>query len=340
MLKARKLKSGNWNVRVTVCGRSYSFTDASKKTVLRMAAQFAEECKENVDNPPFIDAVARFIDERAETLSPATVRGYRSIEKMLRKRHPALCQKRVVAVTDKDIQTIISGMSKKTAKNYVGLIQPALGKKFNVVLPRGRQKEISVPTDLEVQGLLQIFAGTEVEIPIMLGAFGGLRRGEICALTMQDFDGDYVSIDKDVVMDEFGGYVVKDPKTETSNRTVLLPHFVAEAVQKKGYVTSLTPHQLSNAFQHKQIYLGIDPPYCFHSLRHYSASYLHSQGIPDAYIMARGGWASPHVMQRVYRHALSDKAVEMERKAVTSFQIPFQFECSKSVTEGSNMINS
>lgn len=338
MAKATKLKSGRWNVRVTVCGQTYSFTDASKKTALRMAAQFAEECKENIENPPFIEAIEHFIDERAETLSPATIRGYRSIERMLRERHPALCRKRIVAVTDKDIQGVIKGLSKKTAKNYVGLIQPALGKKFNVVLPRGRQKETAVPTDLEVLGLLQIFSGTEVEIPIMLGAFGGLRRGEICALTMDDFDGDYVTISKDKVMDEFGGYVVKDPKTETSNRTVLLPHYVVTAIREKGYVTGLTPHQLSNAFQHKQINLGIDPPYCFHSLRHYSASYLHSQGIPDAYIMARGGWASPHVMQRVYRHALSDKAVEMERKAVSSFQFPLQFDRSEIETAGSNVI--
>lgn len=324
MAKAKKLKSGSWNVRVMVDGKTYSFTDKSKKTAIRMAAAFAEECKEKIDNPPFIDAIERYINSRSEALSPATIRGYRSIERTLRAEHPALCQKRVVAITDSDIQKIINGMSKKTAKNYVGLIQPALGKKFNVVLPRGRQKAIDVPTDLEVQGLLHIFKDTEAEIPVMLGAFGGLRRGEICALTMDDFDGDYVTINKDKVMDEFGGYVVKDPKTETSNRTVLLPHSVVEAVQSKGYITELTPHQLSNFFQKKQMSLGIDRPYCFHSLRHYSASYLHANGIPDAYIMARGGWASPHVMQRVYRHALSDKAVEMEQKAVSAFQIPFQ----------------
>lgn len=328
MSKPRKLKSGNWNLRVTVSGQSYSFTDPDRKTVIRMAAAFADQYRENVANPPFIDAVATYIDERAETLSPATVRGYRSIEKTLRARHPALCQKRVVAVTDRDVQMIIKGMSKKTAKNYVGLIQPALGRRFNVTLPRGRQKEIAVPTDLEVLGLLEIFRGTEVEIPIMLGAYGGLRRGEICALTLQDFDGDYVIIDKDMVMDEHGGWVVKDPKTETSNREVLLPPSVTEAVRRKGYVTRLSPHQLSNAFQKKQIWLGIDPPYCFHSLRHYSASYLHAQGIPDAYIMARGGWATPAVMQRVYRHAMRDKMRGMEERAVGSFQFPFQDDVS------------
>lgn len=338
MPKAKKLKSGSWNVRVTIDGRTYSFTDPDKKTALRMAAIFADECREAVDNPPLIDAIRTYIDDRTETLSPASIRGYRSIERTMRTNYPALCQKRLVAVTDRDIQGLINGMSKKTAKNYLGLIQPATGRKFNVSLPTGRQKEMRVPTDLEVLGLLEIFRGTEVEIPILLGAFGGLRRGEICALTMQDFDGDYVTISKDKVMDEYGEYIVKPPKTETSNRIVLLPHSVVELIRRKGYVTTLTPHQLSLKFQKKQIVLGVDPPYCFHSLRHYSASYLHAKGIPDAYIMARGGWATPSVMQRVYRHALDDKVAGMEQQAVSAFQFPFQFRLSNLSEKQSEMI--
>ena len=116
MLKARKLKSGNWNVRVTVCGQSYSFTHPNRKTAIRLAAAFAEEVKENIANPPLIDAIARYIDKGAETLSPATVRGYRSIERTLRKKHPALCQKRIVALTDSDIQSIVDPLGKKTAR--------------------------------------------------------------------------------------------------------------------------------------------------------------------------------------------------------------------------------
>lgn len=327
-MKPRKLPSGSWNVRIMLDGHTYSFTDPDKKTVLRMAAAFADEYREAIDNPPLIDAIRTYIDDREGTLSPATLRGYRSIEKTMRAKYPVLCQKRVVALTDRDIQQIINGKSKKTAKNYLGLIQPATGRKFDVSLPAGKQKEMRVPTDLEVLGLIEIFRGTEVEIPILLAAYGGLRRGEICALTMHDFDGDYVIISKDVVMDEFGGYVTKDPKTETSNRIVRLPEGITPLIRAQGYITKLTPHQLSNAFQHKQIGLGIDPPYCFHSLRHYSASVLHASGIPDQYIMRRGGWATPHVMNKVYRHALADKVAGMEERAASAFQIPFQNDVS------------
>ena len=160
----------------------------------------------------------------------------------------------------------------------------------------------------------------------MLGAFGGLRRGEICALTMQDIDGDYISITKSMVKAPDRSWVVKSPKTPRSVRRVLLPHFVVERIHAQGYVTHLLPCNISDRFWKTQLRLGIERPYCFHSLRHYSASYLHSIGIPDAYIMERGGWSTPHVMQKVYRHALADKVDPMALKAVSAFQQTFQAE--------------
>ena len=325
-MKPRRLPSGAWNCRVMIGGQSYSFTHTDKKTVMRMASDFADAQREKVRNPTLSQACEDFIAEREKTLSPSTIRSYRGIAGKIAERNPSVMQKKVIVLTDKDIYNIVRPLrTLKTKRNYVNFLQSATGRKFSVNLTGTASHEIAVPTDLEVMGLLVIFQNTEMEIPVMLGAFGGLRRGEICALNMGDFDGDYVTINKDKVMDEFGGYVIKDPKTETSNRTILLPHFVVEAIREKGYVTKLTPHQISNYFQKKQMSLGVEPPYCFHSLRHYNASFLHSQGIPDAYIMARGGWASPHVMQRVYRHALQDKVAGMEQKAVGALQFSLQF---------------
>ena len=42
-------------------------------------------------------------------------------------------------------------------------------------------------------------------------------------------------------------------------------------------------------------------------------------GIPDAYIMQRGGWGSDAVLKNVYRHALEDKEAEMNNKANEHF---------------------
>ena len=326
-MKPRRLPSGSWNVRIMLSGHTYSFTDSSKRAVMARATAFAAEHRENAVNPPLGKCLEDFIESNRETLSPSTVRAYGGILRAIQRRNPTIANKRIVSLTNKDIQSIINPLrAPKTQRNYVNFIQVATGRKFTIKYKIREQKHIRVPTDLEVLGLVALFRDSEMEIPIMLGAFGGLRRGEICALTMQDFDKDYVIISKDKVMDEFGCWITKPPKTETSNRIVLLPHGVVSLIRERGYVTTLDPHQLSNAFQKKQIVLGIDLPYCFHALRHYSASYLHAQGIPDAYIMARGGWATPTVMQKVYRHALKDKVAGMEEKAVAAFQFPFQSE--------------
>lgn len=324
-MKARKLPSGSWNIRVTVGGQTYSFTDPDKKKVRSMAAQFAEEYRENVSNPPLCKCLEDFIEEHRDMLSPSTVRGYLSIVNAIRSRSPQLANKRIVALTDKDVQDIIKPIqTPKTQRNYVNLIQASTGRKFAVRYHQKPPKEIAVPSDLEVLGLLEVFKDTEMEIPIMLGAYGGLRRGEISALTISDLDGDYITISKDMILTDDHEWIIKPPKTQTSNRTILLPHFVAKKIRQNGYVTTLKPNEITNRLRRKMAALEIVPAYSFHSLRHYSASYLHAQGIPDAYIMARGGWASPHVMQKVYRHALTDKVAEMEHKAVDSFQFPFQ----------------
>ena len=64
----------------------------------------------------------------------------------------------------------------------------------------------------------------------------------------------------------------------------------------------------------KRTKLGIER-FRFHDLRHYSASIMHAIGIPDQYIMERGGWATDATLKKVYRHALQDKNQEMINKA-------------------------
>ena len=325
-MKPRRLPSGAWNVRVTIKGQTYSFTDPDKKTVMRLASEFADKQRDKVRNPTLAQVCEDFIAEREKTLSPSTLRSYRGIVKKITERNPAIMQKKVIALTDMDILNIVRPLrTVKTKRNYLNFLQVAAGRKFNVNFSGKAPREIAVPTDLEVMGLLAIFGGTEMEVPVMLGAFGGLRRSEICALTMQDIDGDYVHITKAMVKAPDRSWIIKSPKNTKSNRRVLLPHFVIERIHKQGYVTHLLPCNISDRFWKTQLRLGIERPYCFHSLRHYSASYLHSIGIPDAYIMERGGWSTPHVMQKVYRHALADKVDPMALKAVSAFQNTFQY---------------
>ena len=322
-MKPRKLPSGSWNVRVMIDGQSYSFTHADKKTVMRMASEFADEYRRKMDNPTLLERMREYVAENEERLSPSTVRSYNGMIRMIEERTPRIANKRLSAITEQDVSDIVRPLrTLKTKRNYVNFIHACTGKSAGK-LTGVSSKRVHVPTELEVKGLLQIFRNTELEVPIMLAAYGGLRRGEICALRMSDIDGDFVHVSRAVVRDPSGEWITKDPKTASSVRSVLLPHFVIERIQAQGYITHLLPSQVSNRFWKKQRNLGI-PPYCFHSLRHFHASYLHYLNIPDAYIMQRGGWSTPSVMQSIYRHALEDKVTPTDIFAVSAFQNPFQ----------------
>ena len=322
-MKPRRLPSGAWNCRVMIGGQSYSFTHADKKTVMRMASDFADEYRRKMDNPTLLERMREYVAENEERLSPSTVRSYNGMIRMTEERTPRIANKRLSAITEQDVSDIVRPLrTLKTIRNYVNFVHACTGKSAGK-LTGVSSKRVHVPTELEVKGLLQIFRNTELEVPIMLAAYGGLRRGEICALRMSDIDGDFVHVSRAVVRDPSGAWVTKDPKTASSVRSVLLPHFVIERIQAQGYITHLLPSQVSNRFWKKQRNLGI-PPYCFHSLRHFHASYLHYLNIPDAYIMQRGGWSTPSVMQSIYRHALEDKVTPTDIFAVSAFQNPFQ----------------
>ena len=322
-MKPRKLPSGSWNVRVMIDGQSYSFTHADKKTVVRMASDFADEYRRKMDNPTLLERMREYVAENEERLSPSTVRSYNGMIRMIEERTPRIANKRLSAITEQDVSDIVRPLrTLKTKRNYVNFIHACTGKSAGK-LTGVSSKRVHVPTELEVKGLLQIFRNTELEVPIMLAAYGGLRRGEICALRVSDIDGDFVHVSRAVVRDPSGEWVTKDPKTASSVRSVLLPHFVVERIQEQRYITHLLPSQVSNRFWKKQRNLGI-PPYCFHSLRHFHASYLHYLNIPDAYIQKRGGWANASTLQNIYRHALADKVTPTDIYAVSAFQNPFQ----------------
>lgn len=62
------------------------------------------------------------------------------------------------------------------------------------------------------------------------------------------------------------------------------------------------------------------PKFRFHDLRHYCASIMHAIGIPDQYIMSRGGWSSDNVMKAVYRNVIDLENVRQNKKINHHFE--------------------
>lgn len=140
---------------------------------------------------------------------------------------------------------------------------------------------------------------------VYLSAFGTLRRSEICALTGEDIEGNVIHVHSALVVDDSANWIEKTTKTASSDRYIPMPEFVINLLPKSGLVVSINPTIITKRFASILKKLEI-PHFRFHDLRHYSASIMHAIGIPDQYIMQRGGWSSDNVLKAVYRNTMDD----------------------------------
>ena len=215
--------------------------------------------------------------------------------------------------------------SAKTVRDLYGLVTAVL-KRFcpdmviRITLPKKAPTERYIPTDKDIQTLIRTAAGTPMEIPVYLAAFGGLRRGEISALKVSDIQDNMIHVHATMVLDDDNKWITKAPKSFAGDRYVALPKFLIRLLQaQKDYVTELRPNMITSQFEHLLNQAGL-PHFRFHDLRHYNASVQHALGIPDAFIMQAGGWGNDRVLKDVYRHAMPDRKARIENVAVSHFE--------------------
>ena len=336
MATARKLPSGSWRCLV------YDYTDETGKRIYKSftskdtsakgkreaekaAAEYAAS-KEiiNSNTKTFKQCADEYIAQREQILSPRTITDYKRI---LRLDVEPIKNLPIDSITQDMIQNLINDEvkrhSSKTVRNTHGFISAVLGVSrptfaLKTRLPQSQPTKLYIPTDEEIQKLLKHAKGTEMELPILLATFGPMRRGEIAALHTDNIKGNIVHVCQNMVRKELDNgheWYVKCPKTYKGDRFIPFPEEVAVLWKNKnGFITELHPNKITDRF--KRILKKLDiPDFRFHDLRHYSASVQHAMGIPDAYIMQRGGWGNDGVLKNVYRHALSDKEIEMNDKA-------------------------
>lgn len=97
-----------------------------------------------------------------------------------------------------------------------------------VTLPRQSKRKTQVLTKEQVIQLLKVARGHQMEPLIVLGLGLGMRHGEIGALRWQDIDfaAHTLSVERSVSFISPQGYIVGAPKTENSERIIILPKFV------------------------------------------------------------------------------------------------------------------
>lgn len=336
MATARKLPSGNYRCRIYVGKENgkdvyKSFTADTKKNAEFLANQYLIEKDQNIKKKSenlFCDELTKYISGKEPVLSPSTIKGYKNIERMLKKHYSSFYMMKISDIEQEHVQEVISDLSKtkspKTVRNYHGLISAVLGSNLhlNTTMPQRIQPELYIPSDNEIKALVKAVKDTELEIPVLLGAFCMMRRGEICGLSMNDIKGNSIHVHHSLVLGPDKEWHLKAPKTTTSDRYIEAPQFVIDRIKEVGHITTLNPHSITIMFQRVLDKNNI-PHFRFHDLRHYSASIRHALGIPNAYIMADGGWCSDKVLKAVYRHAMSDRKKEMSDKANSHFESLF-----------------
>ena len=334
MATAKKLPSGQWRTLV------YSHTDENGKRIYEsftadtkresefMAAEFALNKKKNKKKLTLTygEALSKYIEDRSKVLSPGTIREYKRSRK---KDLQDLMNIPLTKITQEMVQKAINKESlthsPKSVRNMHGLLSAVMRTYrpdfvLNTALPKKVRPQIYVPSDAEVSKLLKCVEDTELELPVLLAAFGPMRRSEICALTDDNIQGNLVHVKNAMVLDENSKWVIKAPKSFAGDRIISFPDFVAEKFKGiNGRIVKINPSQITDRFADVLKKNKLEH-FRFHDLRHYSASIQHALGIPDVYIMQRGGWGSDGVLKSVYRHAMDDKLKEMNEAANRHFE--------------------
>ena len=324
-MKIEKMKSGAYRVRQQSEGKRICITFPYKPSQREFAIAVAERLQEanRKQAGTFIHCAEEYINNRSNVLSPASITTYKRYTKMISN---TFNSKRIYDITQDDIQAEINLFAEthepKTTRSLHGFIAAVIKAKRPTItiktsLPQNLAKKNYLPTEDDIKKILNHVEGTIDEIPIKLGIMS-LRRAEICALTLEDFTDNSVSITKAKVYDIDKKWVIKyAPKNDTSIRTVVLAEDLVKKVRAQGSIFPYTPPKLNEHLHSIQDELGI-PRFRFHLLRHYFASYAHAIGIPDADILAIGGWKTDHVMKSVYRESMEKTRQESNDKLISS----------------------
>lgn len=199
----------------------------------------------------------------------------------------------------------------------------------DIDIPKNAKYVPVIPTDEQFALMLADCKMKKKELILLIAGKCGLRLGEIFALKWDDinFKAKEIRVDEAFARTEAKQYGFKEPKSENGFRFVPCPDEILEKLQdykmnpykskESNKVISFNifdgrPDNFSNNFAKSMDKLGMGE-IRFHDLRHYCASWLYKNGIPD-HVAAEMLGHDIAVLKGIYQHlGLDDKAKYKDR---------------------------
>lgn len=328
---AKRLPSGAWFCRVRVGGQDVSITRSTKEEAIAeaMAVKAGIKAPEKARSSMTLEqAYEKYIESRSGVISPSTEAGYKRLQKNTFQK---LMPMQLSGITAEHIQREVGSMAKngkspKYVRNAEGLLISVLKQflpdaQFSVVLPQKKKTELRQIEDAEIGKIMKAFAGSEMELPVLMALWMGMRMSEIRGARYEDIKDGKLHICRAIVADKDGADAVKPPKTFSGDRWVSIPAHIQALIDSSGAKEGfLVP--LSGQAIYKRFVRGLDAagiPHCrFHDLRHANAAIMVRLGIESKYAQERNGWSSDRMYKQVYAYTMEDKMAETD-KAINSY---------------------
>lgn len=334
--KARKLPSGSWTVQLRINGESISITRDTEKAAIAEAMAYKAgimKAKRAPEKKTLGEAYDCYIKDR-NMLSPSTIAGYKRLRNNT---FQPLMSRQLSNITNEAINREIrlmseSGKSPKYIANAVGLLRPVLKeyhKDFDLEIKMPKKKrpkskaKSKLPTDKEIQDILTAAKGTEMELPILMGVWMGMRVSEIRGARFRDIEDNQLHICCVIVDDENGKPVEKDPKTDAGDRWIDIPPYVMSLIpdgEPDAHIVKLSGQAIYKRYSRLLEKAGIRH-FRFHDLRCANAAAMIRLGIDSKYAMERNGWATEHMYKQVYGYIMDDQ-MSKESAVINAYFMP------------------
>ena len=343
MASIKKMENGTFKATISL-GR-----DANNKQIRKtLYASSEKECKnkarvieQEYEDGLYVDTkkmrfskwALEWLELRKDRISPSTLQSYNIyINKHFK---PYFGNLKVSQINELMIKRYIAEklktLSSTTVRKHIYILSAILEDVLKhknpckyIEIPPVAYYEYHIVTDEEYKIIREFFRGKAYEPIILLIALCGMRRGEIFALKWDDIDEAAQTIRIDQAMcisDEDKGYIEKGTKSKNGFRTVVAPAEIFNLLERKRKKQKVIqerifpsrPDSFSSWFSECMTKLKLDIR--FHDLRHYHATWLYKNGIPDLFAAQRLG-DDLNTIKKIYQHIGEDTAKKLNDEII------------------------